>query len=74
MFKCDENVDLMSLGHAAGVFQQDPRLLLIMLERVEAIPRLRLNAVAYFRAGDFAKAIAALAEHDAKEAAAKAAE
>ena len=74
MIHCNEDTDLMSVGHAAGLYQQDPRILLIMLEGVQAVPRLRLNGLLHFRCADFAKAIAALAEHDAREAAAKAAE
>jgi hypothetical protein len=76
------NQDLMSLGHAAGTFQRDPRAIRAALAVVqaeaayaagepiphEAVPPLILNGVAYFAADEVVKAIGWLAENDAKEA------
>lgn len=73
--------DLQSLGHAAAVYQQDPRLIELAISAVQvknsAEPALALNGLRYFRTDDVVAAIGWIAEHAARraaEAAAKAAE
>jgi hypothetical protein len=73
--------NLQSLGHAAGIFQQDPRtiqaaLVCVQAEKAEkagqpisgeAKPALSLNGVAYFDADEIIDAIAWLAKRDAQK-------
>ena len=71
---------LVSLGHAAALYQRDPRELLAALAVVQAEeayhdglpirqtarPALELNGVAFFVADEVARAVGWLAESDAK--------
>ena len=67
-------MDLQSLGHAAAMYQQDPRIIDASLTAVQAAPQLILNGVRYFRVDDIVRALGWLAERDARESQAKAAE
>jgi hypothetical protein len=81
-------MDLQSLGHAAATFQRDPRVIsagLLAVQADEAFaagqpiphevrPALRLNGVPYFEADQIVAAIGWLAESDARQAAATAAQ
>jgi len=81
-------MNLQSLGHAAGLYQRDPRELAAMLPAVqaqaaaaagkpvsrEATPALRLNGIAYYEADEIIAAVALLARLDAERAISKAAE
>ena len=72
--------DLQSLGHAAGTFQKDPKLIAIGLKLAAAEtaartgerirkpePPLVLNGVSYYPAAEVVAAIAALAKLDAEK-------
>jgi hypothetical protein len=73
-------MNLQSLGHAAGIYQQDPRVIRAGLAVVQAHKAaaagkplsydpqaaLVLNGVEYFDADEITSAIADLAERDAK--------
>ena len=68
-------MNLESLGHAAGVYQRDPRLIKAGLQVVqgkyEAVPALTLNGIAYFHVNEIVSAIGWLASNDARAAAKK---
>jgi len=78
--------DLETIGHAAATFQRHPAYILAALAGVqaegdlaaglpishEATPVLRLDGLAYFRAGDIVRAIAFLSQRDAEKAMAEA--
>ncbi len=72
--------ELQSLGHAAGMYQQSPKLIAagLKLAAVEKAstngepirdvqPALMLNGVSYYPAADIVGAIAALARYDAEK-------
>lgn len=75
--------DLETLGHAASVYQRDPREIEAALAVVQAEaalaagspipqrarPTLRLNGLSYFDTDDIALAIAWLVEHAANQTA-----
>ena len=67
-------MDLQSLGHAAGTYQQNPRIIEVGLRAVKAKAEFSLNGVKYFRSDDVIEAIAFLAKIEAEKAAAKASE
>ena len=61
-------MNLQTLGHAAAIFQRDPRLIEVALRAIGAKPKLVLNGIAHYLADEVVAAIAWLAEHDARQA------
>ena len=61
-------MDLQSLGHAAAMFQENPRVIEACLKAVGAKPILRLNGLPYYQADNVVSAVKYLAEHNAKMA------
>ena len=68
--------ELLSLGHAAALYQQDPRAIENALQAVQVKappePALTLNGLRYFAADDMTLAVGWIAEHAARHAAQKA--
>ena len=67
----DDSLDVYSLGHAAALYQQSPRVLRVALRAVGAKCRLRVNDVQHFDADAFGEAVVWLGQHDAKQRVAK---
>jgi hypothetical protein len=63
-------MNLQSLGHAAALFQQDPRIIRVAIKAVqlktEPAPALTLDGIEYFTTDDIVSAVKWLAENDAK--------
>jgi len=59
-------MDVQSLGYAAGVFQEDPRVIRAALRGIKAEPAMTINGVEHFRTDDVVKAIAWLLAADAE--------
>lgn len=66
-------MELMTLGHAAATFQQDPRLIEVALRAVQvrdpAEPELVLNGLRYFKTEEIVAAVGWIAERHARRAA-----
>jgi hypothetical protein len=61
-------MDLQTCNYAAGIFQENPKVIRAALRGVQAEPALTLNGLEYFHAADVLRAIKMLAEHDAQKA------
>ena len=54
--------DLVSIGHACGCFQKDPRLILAMLHSARIEPAMRIDGLPYYSATDVTAAVELLAK------------
>jgi len=61
--------DLTSLGHAAALYQETPRMIETCLRGIGASPTLILDGVRYYASDDIPRAMKFLAEADLKRAA-----